>query len=126
MIKILLSTVLFSFFLTGCTDSGNSISSTPPPVAPSEYTEGEQLFANNCAACHGAGAKGTDRGPTFLSKIYEPGHHGDPSFHLAVKRGVRAHHWAFGNMPKISGISKEEVEQIISYVRWLQREKGIS
>ncbi len=115
----------FAFFLGACTDVENPVSSTPPPAAPAEFSEGEKRFNNNCAGCHGIGAAGTDRGPTFISKIYEPNHHGDPAFHLAVKRGVRQHHWNFGNMPKISGVAKEEVDQIIAYIRWIQRENKI-
>ena len=38
---------------------------------------------------------------------------------------MRAHHWEFGNMPKIEGVTPADVEQIIRYVRWLQREAGI-
>jgi len=113
-------------FLNACTsEPENTISTKPPPAAPTELSGGEKLFNNNCAGCHGIGAAGTDRGPTFISKIYEPNHHGDAAFHMAVKRGVRQHHWHFGNMPKISGVAKEEVNQIISYVRWLQKENGI-
>ncbi len=123
--KIVFTALLFTIFLSACTDSGQSISTEPPPPAPSELSGGEKLFNNNCAGCHGIGAVGTDRGPTFISKIYEPNHHADPTFHMAVKNGVRQHHWDFGNMPKISGVAKEEVDQIIAYVRWLQRENGI-
>ena len=116
----------FGVFLVACTDPKRSPEGGPVAKATAEFSDGEQLFNNNCAGCHGVGAEGTDRGPTFLSKIYEPGHHGDSAFRLAVKQGVRAHHWNFGNMPKIRGVSPDEVSQIISYVRWIQRENGIS
>jgi hypothetical protein len=68
---------------------------------------------------------GTDHGPSFLNKIYEPNHHGDAAFHLAARGGVRAHHWQFGNMPPVEGVSEAEVDEIIGYVRWLQRQAGI-
>lgn len=118
--------VVFGTFVVSCTDSKLSSEQTVRAEAPLEYADGERLFNNNCAGCHGIGAQGSDRGPTFLSKIYEPSHHADSAFRLAVKKGVRAHHWNFGNMPKISGVSSDEVSQIISYVRWIQRENGIS
>lgn len=126
MTRYALPALLFIILLSACTDSDAPSPDEPVPAAPTEFSAGEQLFNNNCAGCHGKGAKGSDRGPTFISKIYEPGHHGDGAFHMAVKRGVRAHHWNFGNMPKISGVSQSEVDQIIGYVRWLQRENGIS
>ena len=68
---------------------------------------------------------GQRRAPPFIDKVYEPNHHGDMSFLLAVKNGVRAHHWKFGNMPKVEEITEGEVNEIIGYVRWLQREAGV-
>jgi hypothetical protein len=57
--------------------------------------------------------------------IYEPNHHADPAFQRAAANGVRAHHWEFGNMPKIDGVTPEDVDQITRYVRWLQKQAGI-
>jgi cytochrome c1 len=68
---------------------------------------------------------GTDQGPTFLSKIYVPSHHGNASFYLAVQQGVRAHHWLFGAMPPMPHITEDEVTQIIAYIRWLQQQAGV-
>jgi mono/diheme cytochrome c family protein len=102
-------------------------SSTASSVAgtPAEYAKGEALFNTRCAPCHGPSAQGTDHGPSFLSKIYEPNHHSDMSFYRAVQQGVQAHHWNFGNMPKIEGVSESDVNEIVGYVRWLQRQAGI-
>lgn len=44
---------------------------------------------------------------------------------MAAERGVRAHHWGFGDMPGIEGVKKEDVAMIISYVRELQKKAGI-
>ena len=54
---------------------------------------GELSYVEHCAQCHGVNAAGTDEGPTFIHRVYHPGHHTDDVFLLAVKRGVRAHHW---------------------------------
>jgi len=94
-------------------------------AVPAEYAKGEALYNTHCARCHGPKAAGTDHGPTFISRIYEPNHHGDPAFQLAAMNGVRAHHWNFGDMPKIEGVTPQEVDEIIRYVRWLQRQTGI-
>ena len=91
----------------------------------SQQPSGQQLFAENCAACHGAAADGTNMGPPLVHRLYEPGHHSDFSFQNAVKNGVISHHWEFGDMPPVAGLSQEEVAQIIAYVRDLQREGGI-
>lgn len=91
----------------------------------SPQPDGGQLFADNCARCHGEMADGTDLGPPLVHRLYEPGHHPDFSFQNAVKNGVIAHHWEFGDMPPVAGLSEGEVTQIIAYVRDLQREGGI-
>ena len=92
---------------------------------PPELTKGEELFNNNCARCHGQQGSGTDHGPPLVHKIYEPSHHADFAFQRAAAQGVRAHHWKFGNMPKIEGVTPPDVTEIIRYVRWLQQQAGI-
>ena len=77
------------------------------------------------AVCHGANATGIEQGPPLLHKIYESGHHPDASFQRAVKQGVMSHHWRFGHMPPVPGISRKDVAKIIVYVRELQRANGI-
>ena len=99
-------------------------------VVPGNFSaaalEGQDLFAANCAVCHGKNAAGgTGSGPPLVHIIYEPNHHGDGSFYRAVAQGVRAHHWPFGNMPAVAGVSETQVTKIIAYVRELQRANGI-
>ena len=90
-------------------------------------TIGKRGFDENCAACHGENAVGQDGvAPPLVHKIYEPSHHGDESFHRAVAMGVRAHHWKFGNMPAIEGLTRADVKAITAYVRELQRHNGIN
>ncbi|MCD6674233.1 MAG: cytochrome c [Burkholderiaceae bacterium] len=86
---------------------------------------GKALYDEKCASCHGADLKGTDQGPPFLHRIYEPSHHGDAAFQLAVRNGVRAHHWKFGDMKPVSGLSADDVVHIVAYVRSQQRVVGI-
>lgn len=93
----------------------------PPEAEPA----GAALFATHCAACHGPGAAGSDKGPPLVDKIYEPSHHDDASFRRAVRQGVRAHHWSFGDMPPLPGVSDDEAGRIIDHVRALQRAAGI-
>ncbi|MEO0637505.1 MAG: cytochrome c, partial [Pseudomonadota bacterium] len=78
------------------------------------------------ASCHGTNAAGRDgAGPPLIHIIYETGHHGDPAFYQAVRVGVRAHHWRFGSMPAIEGVSKSDVRDIVTYIRELQRANDI-
>lgn len=92
---------------------------------PAEFQPGEGKFNSFCARCHGPEAIGTKQGPPLVHKIYEPNHHGDAAFQRAAANGVRAHHWQFGDMPKIEGVKPDDVDQIVKYVRWLQRQAGI-
>ena len=109
--------------LVAC-DSGATNQDGAKPVAgatPAEVQAGEAKFSANCAACHGDRGVGTKQGPPLVHKIYEPNHHADVAFQRAAENGVRAHHWEFGNMPKIDGVTATDVDHIIRYVRWLQR-----
>ena len=132
MKKWLFGVMILNIFLLGGCAKGNSEEPqtkekkvVSASEVPTHLKKGEEMFHARCAVCHGEKAKGTDKGPTFISRIYEPNHHGDASFHLAVRNGVRAHHWQFGNMPKISGLTQEEMTHIIGYVRWLQKQAGV-
>lgn len=111
-------------FLVACDSSEPKPAVVGGPV-PAEFQAGETTFNGNCAACHGKQAAGTDHGPPLVHKIYEPNHHGDPAFQRAAANGVKAHHWEFGNMPKIDAVTPADVDQIVKYVRWLQRQAGI-
>jgi mono/diheme cytochrome c family protein len=88
---------------------------------------GARAFNAKCAACHGANASGHQgKGPPLVHKIYESGHHGDMAFVMAARNGVRAHHWRFGNMPPVDGVTDADVKAITAYVRALQKANGIS
>lgn len=97
------------------------------PVELSKVAQiGKIAFQSNCLACHGENAVGQKGvAPPLIHKIYEPSHHGDESFQRAVAVGVRAHHWKFGNMPSIEGLTRGDVKAIIAYVRELQEANGI-
>ena len=99
---------------------------TVPAELTADAKIGKRAFEAKCAECHGANAAGRNGlGPPLVHKIYEPSHHSDMAFIMAVKTGVRAHHWRFGNMPPIGGVTDAEVKLITRYVRELQEENGI-
>jgi mono/diheme cytochrome c family protein len=94
-------------------------------AVPAGLAAGRERFDASCAACHGEFALGTDVGPPLVHIIYEPNHHGDGAFILAAERGVQAHHWSFGDMAPVQNASREDLLEIVRYVRWLQQEAGI-
>ena len=126
--RLQIGVLVLSVGLLAACDSSQpkqAVGSSPVGPVPTEFQIGETTFNANCAACHGKQAAGTDHGPPLVHKIYEPNHHGDPAFQRAASEGVKAHHWQFGNMPKIEAVNPGDVDQIVKYVRWLQRQAGI-
>lgn len=119
--------------------AGCSKSEGPPPPAPAAREaaapagatpdnpapDGAALFDAHCSRCHGPEGTGSDHGPPLVHKVYEPSHHPDGAFHRAIRQGVRAHHWHFGDMPKVGGLTDAEVAAVIAYVRARQRAAGI-
>ncbi len=113
---------------------GGSGTPPPPPASsdgtggapvPAELAGGERLFDASCSRCHGPRASGTEQGPPLVHIVYEPNHHGDAAFLRAAAQGVPAHHWRFGDMPPVPGVTPEQVAEITAYIRWLQRQAGI-
>ena len=111
--------------LLGCQPDIETEALPPPPPTPSALLPGELLFDRHCAQCHGAAARGTELGPPLVHSVYRPSHHADIAFYRATEFGVAAHHWRFGNMQPVPSVSRDDVTQIIAYVRWLQQDAGI-
>ena len=98
----------------------------PAELSPNAQI-GKRAFEAKCAACHGENAAGQNGvAPPLVHKIYEPNHHSDMAFVLAAQNGVRSHHWKFGNMPPVEGLTNADVKYIARYVRELQKENGIN
>ena len=125
---IVLALILIA--VIGCGGETMPADDTATPSAPgsdlsNSALAGKQAFDANCAICHGADVMGTTTGPPLIDRIYEPGHHNDFSIRSAVRNGVPAHHWWFGDMPPVAGVSDSAVENIICYIRELQLANGI-
>ncbi len=134
--RSILLAVLVCAVMVGCSEGGDdeysgaeSAGSETVSVAVPELSDvagqGAELFTANCSECHGATAGGSSQGPPLVDKIYEPGHHADFSFVRAVDVGSPQHHWQFGDMEPVPGLSAEDVNKIICYVRELQYANGI-
>jgi len=84
-----------------------------------------EAFERHCAGCHGLDGGGGPKGPPLVHVIYRSAHHADVAFTLAVRRGVAAHHWRFGDMPPQPAVTPAELDDIVRYVRRLQQARGI-
>lgn len=119
--KPLFVVAILMLVATACGDgAGDEIIEQDPVLV----AEGADSYEASCAECHGSDLRGTEKGPSHLSILYEPGHHGDGAFQIAVLIGATAHHWDFGPMPPVEGLSEDDVEAIIAFVRQRQREEG--
>ena len=107
-------------FAAAC--GGAPATSEPAPLAG--LGAGADLYQSNCASCHGADLRGTDKGPSHLSIVYEPNHHGDDAFRSAILNGAQQHHWNFGDMAPITGLDNDAIDDIIAYVRSEQERQG--
>ena len=56
--------------------------------------------------------------------MYAPDHHPDESFRAAITQGSRAHHWDFGDMAPVAGLTDEELDLVIAFVREQQEIHG--
>jgi mono/diheme cytochrome c family protein len=109
----------------------NGAAKTPPSFLPpadfvADAQQGVALYAQHCARCHGEQGMGTDVGPPMIHRYYEPSHHADIAFYRAVNKGVAAHHWNFGDMPPVEGVSPQHAGHIIAHIRAMQRAAGIN
>ncbi len=109
------------FLVSGCVAGSGAVIE---PQDPGLVAAGAELYAANCAECHGSDLRGTERGPSHLSIIYEPAHHADGAFLFAIQRGSRAHHWPFGDMPPVEGLNEDNIEAVVAFVRERQRVEG--
>jgi cytochrome c len=111
--------------MAGCEPAPPSVQSFDPGPVPAELVKGERRYNLTCRPCHGPLGTGSEAGPPLVHRIYEPSHHSDAAFQLAITRGVRAHHWTFGNMPPMPAMDSAEIAGVTAYVRWLQQKVGI-
>jgi mono/diheme cytochrome c family protein len=121
--RLVVLAAVFAVVAAAC--GGSQDAETGIPVQNSDLVAaGDVSYQANCAECHGSDLRGTDMGPSHLSVVYVPGHHGDQAFVVAARVGVRAHHWDFGNMESIEGLSDDDLTAIIAFVRENQRIEG--
>ncbi len=110
--------------LAGCAGDSEVNPPTASDQSANVISRGTEVYATSCASCHGVDLRGTDKGPSHLSIVYEPGHHGDQSFRSAIANGVAQHHWDFGDMEPVPGLTDEDVEAVIAFVRAEQQRQG--
>ena len=88
-----------------------------------ERTEGEKLYRQRCAECHGVRGSGNtprfmgDPAADLLDDSWEHGHD-DGSMIEVIRRGVRA------RMPANEDLTREQAQAIVDHIRELRRDYG--
>jgi mono/diheme cytochrome c family protein len=124
MSRILSLVTVTLLLLAACSSSSDGGETGIAPQDPQLVTQGDGVYQASCAECHGTDVRGTDQGPSLLSVVYEPGHHSDVAFLLAVQRGSSSHHWPFGDMLPVEGLTTDDITAIVAFVRETQRTEG--
>ena len=63
---VLLGLIAIGLVYAAITTQGGAASAAAPPAARQETAEGQALFAQTCATCHGMYAQGTSTGPSLI------------------------------------------------------------
>ena len=92
---------------------------------PFKLAKGQLLYEKYCSACHGVQLNGSDQGPPLVHPFYKPSHHNDGSIYRAALKGVKQHHWNFGNMPPVAGMTPGKMDSVVPYIRYYQQQKKL-
>ncbi len=92
---------------------------------PFHLGQGQLLYEKYCSSCHGIDLTGSDKGPPLLHPFYKPSHHGDKAFYRAALQGAREHHWEFGDMPPVEGLTAGKMDKVVPYLRYYQQQKKL-
>lgn len=104
---------------------GNQAPRVEEPRVPFQFAYGKKKYQDMCSRCHGDWGEGSGQGPPLMHRFYKPSRSNDNAFYRAAIYGVRGHHWNFGDMPPVPGITKPDLDVIVPFLRWLQKENGI-
>lgn len=119
MFKFTISILLLMPVITGTIKAAEEVE------IPFHLGKGQLLYETYCSSCHGLQLNGSDKGPPLLHPYYKPSHHGDQSFYRAALQGVQQHHWEFGNMVPVEGMTAKKMDSLLPYVRYYQKQKKL-
>jgi cytochrome c5 len=117
--KLSISVLLLMPVITGTIKAAEEVE------IPFHLGKGQLLYEKYCSSCHGLQLNGSDKGPPLLHPFYKPSHHGDKAFYRAALQGAKQHHWEFGNMPPVEGMTTKKMDKLVPYVRFYQQQKKL-
>lgn len=123
---VVAATLIVGALAVGVALAGRDTAEPGPRGRTELLADGAEVFAANCATCHGDDLRGTFVGPPLLHEIYLPDHHPDSAIRAAIANGVTAHHWDSAGMPPIPALSDGEIDAVIAYIRAEQDDAGLA
>ncbi|MDX2030664.1 MAG: PQQ-dependent dehydrogenase, methanol/ethanol family [Blastocatellia bacterium] len=85
---------------------------------PAAIAAGARLYEQACQTCHGGDGSGTERGPGLASGTFRHGG-ADGEIFLNIRNGI-----ASTQMPPFKRLTTEQVWQLVTYIRSLNRPKA--
>lgn len=93
-----------------------SCSPQPTLEVPEEFKTGQKFFHKICSNCHGSDAMGKQtKAPRLIDEDYLPNEFSDIDIQKTILYGTDK------MPPQINKVSKQEVEEIIKYLRYSQK-----
>jgi cytochrome c5 len=119
IIKFSISILMLMPVMTGTINAAEEVE------IPFHLGKGQLLYEKYCSSCHGLQLNGSDKGAPLLHPFYKPSHHGDKAFYRAALQGTQQHHWEFGNMLPVEGMTTKKMDSLVPYVRYYQQQKKL-
>jgi len=117
--RALLCAAIVSLSAGACGDGEVAV-----PDLPGDAAAGAVVYEQGCAGCHGDDGSGADAGPGLLVPEYSLPGFDDTALVTAIVKGVAADEGRYGGMPRIRGLSEQDLADLIAFVRGLQHEAG--
>lgn len=108
---------------SACSTPAAPVTTTSPTTT--EVDLGMALYDSVCSVCHGVQLRGGSLGPSLLEPSYAPDVLDDDAIVAAMTKGVEQRLWEFGPMPAAQGLSRDEIDAIIGYIRTVQATRGV-
>ena len=94
----------------------------PGKKVPEEFMAGQAQFNKVCANCHGPDAMGGNRAPSMIQERFTISKYSNENISQIITNGSNS-----GAMPSLKNrVSEKEIEEIIKYIRYLQKESGLT
>lgn len=115
---------MFGMFRDGDTGPSGANGFVVPGFSVEAET-GRVIFSRACGSCHGTYGEGSEHGPPLVHPLYASDRLSREGFTHAIRNGVEAYRWPFGNMAPVADVDTAKIANLYRFVREMQRANGI-